>query len=226
MQKMSINEQITVVIPVRDLDKYLNEAIISVLNQESVECNIVVVDAGSTEKIKISSPFNNDSRVRLIRSETPLTAGGARNLGLEHCNTKYLAFLDADDVWPLDRSSVMIKKFINTNIKVVVGMVQNFGSETSKNVLIVDETRKRALLAGGILMKTEVLREIGFFDPTLQSGEFIDWFQRIKSANIECSYIDHLVLERRIHDESTTAGQIHDRPDYLKVVRAWMNQKN
>jgi hypothetical protein len=120
----------------------------------------------------------------------------------------------------------MIKEFINTNIKVVVGMVQNFGSDASKSVLIIDETRKRALLAGGILMKSEVLQEIGFFDPTLQSGEFIDWFQRIKSADIECSYIDALVLERRIHDESTTAGQIHDRPDYLKVVRAWMNQKS
>ena len=223
---MSIHDQITVVIPVRDLDKYLDEAISSVLNQESVDCKIVVVDAGSIEKIKIPSPFNHDSRVRLIRSETPLTAGGARNLGLEHCKTKYLAFLDSDDVWPLDRSSVMIKEFINTNINVVVGMVQNFGSDAAKRVLIVDETRKRALLAGGILMKSEVLQEIGIFDPTLQSGEFIDWFQRIKSADIACSYIDALVLERRIHDESTTAGQIHDRPDYLKVVRAWMNQKS
>ena len=75
-------------------------------------------------------------------------------------------------------------------------------------------------------MKKEILNRIGIFDASLQSGEFIDWFQRIKLAGIKCGYIDHIVLERRIHGESTTAGQIHDRPDYLKVVRKWMNQKN
>ena len=223
---MNKKVEISVVIPVKDMDKYLNQAISSVLNQRSVDCSVVVVDAGSKNLIKISEPFDNDSRVSLIRSETPLNAGGARNLGLLHCHTEFLAFLDADDLWPLDRSKLMLEKFEDSSVQVVIGLVQNFGSETTSHTFIVDQNKKKALLAGGILIKREILNRIGLFDVSLQSGEFIDWFQRIKLAGIKFGYIDHIVLERRIHGESTTAGQIHDRPDYLKVVRKWMNQKN
>jgi len=223
---MNKKVEISVVIPVKDVDKYLNQAISSVLNQESVDCSVVVVDAGSKNLIKISEPFDNDSRVSLIRSETPLTAGGARNLGLMHCRTEILAFLDADDLWPLDRSKLMLEKFEDSSVQVVVGLVQNFGSEATNHTFIINQNKKMALLAGGILIKKEILNRIGLFDASLQSGEFIDWFQRIKLAGVKCGYIDHIVLERRIHGESTTAGQIHNRPDYLKVVRKWMNQKN
>jgi glycosyltransferase involved in cell wall biosynthesis len=218
--------EISVIIPVKDIDKFLSQAIYSVLNQESADCSVLVVDAGSKKLIKIPEPFDNDSRVSLIRSETPLTAGGARNLGLMHCRGEILAFLDADDLWPLDRSRLMLKKFEDTSVQVVVGLVQNFGSETTKHTFIVDPNKKQALLAGGILIRRRVIKRIGLFDATLQSGEFIDWFQRIKSAGIKCAYVDHIVLERRIHGESTTAGQIHGRLDYLKVVRTWMSQKN
>jgi glycosyltransferase involved in cell wall biosynthesis len=223
---MNKKVEITVIIPVKDMDKFLNQAISSVLNQESVDCSVLVVDAGSKDLIKISEPFDNDSRVSLIRSETPLTAGGARNLGLMHCRGEILAFLDADDLWPMNRSKLMLEKFQDSSVQVVIGLVQNFGSETTKLSFIVDENKKQALLAGGILIKREVLNHIGLFDASLQSGEFIDWFQRIESAGIKCGYVDHIVLERRIHGESTTARQIHDRLDYLKVVRKWMNQKS
>jgi glycosyltransferase involved in cell wall biosynthesis len=226
MQRMNKKIEVTVIIPVKDVDQYLSQAISSVLNQESAECTVVVVDAGSAKPIIISEPYLSDSRVQLIRSNTPLTAGGARNMGLTYCKTEYLAFLDADDLWPLDRTKLMLSKFEHSKVKVVVGLVQNFSSDTTNQRLKVDQNIKTALLAGGILMKREILEEVGIFDPTLQSGEFIDWFQRIKSAGIICGYIDHIVLQRRIHSESTTARQIHDRPDYLKVVRKWMIQKN
>jgi glycosyltransferase involved in cell wall biosynthesis len=217
---------IDVVIPVRDLDKYLEQSINSVLEQESVSCNVIVVDAGSLNPIKLPTNFAQDPRVQIVRSESPLTAGGARNLGLTYTRNTFIGFLDGDDIWPSGRCKAMLLELENEESLLVLGRIENFHSDILSKKLALGENGKPAFLAGGILFKRELLDQIGFFNSQLTVGEFIDWFQRIVTAEIPYKIIDALALRRRVHVESTSAKIINDRLDYLKVVRTWMQQKD
>lgn len=215
---------IDVVIPVRDLDKYLDESINSALDQSGVTCNIIVIDAGSQKPIKLNKFHSKKSNVHLYRSNLPLTAGGARNFGLKITTAPYISFLDADDVWPTNRSHELIDVLSNSEFQMALGVVENFKTGTS-NLEVLAKSQV-SYLAGGILFKSQLLKRIGYFDESLKSGEFIDWFKRLEILGIEYAKIDACTLRRRIHLESTTAQQINDRSDYLRVVRNWMNQKN
>lgn len=90
-----VQPTVTVIIPVYNGEKYLAEAIDSVLDQQCpVEC--IVVDDGSTDRTaEVAKAYGN--RIRYIRQENQ-ERSAARNNGIAHARAKYLGFLDADDL--------------------------------------------------------------------------------------------------------------------------------
>lgn len=89
---------ISVIIPVYNVEKYLQEAVYSVLNQTLKDIEIILINDGSTDSSgKICDEFRNkDSRIKVINQKN----GGlsaARNAGLEIATGKYVTFLDSDD---------------------------------------------------------------------------------------------------------------------------------
>ena len=91
-------EKISVIIPVFNVEKYLNECIHSVLNQTYKNLEIILVDDGSLDNSgKMCDDFaKQDSRIVVIHK----TNGGlssARNVGIEISTGAYLSFVDSDD---------------------------------------------------------------------------------------------------------------------------------
>lgn len=90
--------KITIIIPVYNGEKYLEECLESVLNQDIVDKEIICVDDGSTDStLEIIRKFQNQNEcIRLIQQPN-LGAGIARNKALDIAEGKYIAFMDADD---------------------------------------------------------------------------------------------------------------------------------
>lgn len=89
---------VSVVIPVYNVEDYLNECVNSVVNQTYKNLEIILVDDGSTDKSgQICDEYlNQDSRIKVIHCEN----GGlsaARNTGMDLASGKYIYFLDSDD---------------------------------------------------------------------------------------------------------------------------------
>ena len=95
--------KIDVIIPIQDIYEYLEETLDSIFNQREVSCFVTLVDAGSKIPIEIPEKFKEDASIQIFRSEIPLTAGGARNLGMQKTSCSVVSFLDADDTWPPER---------------------------------------------------------------------------------------------------------------------------
>ena len=96
------NVEITVLMPVYNGDKYLAEAIESILNQTYSDFEFLIINDGSTDKSEDIILSYNDSRIKLINKEN----GGvskALNTGLEHARGKYIVRMDADDISHPDR---------------------------------------------------------------------------------------------------------------------------
>lgn len=94
---------VSVVTPTYNRDRFLPDAVASVLAQTSHDLELIIVDDGSTDDTrKVLEPFLADSRVRYFYQENQ-GQSQARNLALEHAGGEFIAFLDSDDVWAPDK---------------------------------------------------------------------------------------------------------------------------
>lgn len=89
---------ISVIVPVYNVEQYIEQTIRSVLAQTYPHFELIIVDDGSPDRsIEICQQFT-DERIKIIRQKNRGLAG-ARNTGIRHAKGEYLAFLDSDDLW-------------------------------------------------------------------------------------------------------------------------------
>lgn len=95
--------QVSVIMPVYNMESYIRKALDSVLSQKSIVVEVVCINDGSTDdSLKILHEYiNKDSRI-VIKSINNSGAGLARNEGINLAKGEYLAFLDPDDWYPDD----------------------------------------------------------------------------------------------------------------------------
>lgn len=90
--------KVSVIVPVYNTEKYLNECMDSIVNQSLKEIEIICVNDGSTDNsLEILEEYaEKDSRVKVITIENK-GLSVARNIGIEHASGKYIGFVDSDD---------------------------------------------------------------------------------------------------------------------------------
>ena len=116
-----LQEKISVIVPIYNVDKYLVECIESILNQTYKNLEIILVDDGSTDDCgKICDYYKKkDERVFVIHKEN----GGlsdARNVGIDIASGKYLTFIDSDDKISFDMIEYLWKKMVSENAEMSV----------------------------------------------------------------------------------------------------------
>ena len=92
---------ISIVVPVYNVEKYLRECVDSLLAQDFQDCEILLVDDGSTDSSgdMCDAYARQDGRIRVIHQENQ-GLSGARNTGIEAAQGEYLLFVDSDDYLP------------------------------------------------------------------------------------------------------------------------------
>ena len=110
-----MNPCVSVIIPVYNAEKYLQECLESVCSQTLQDIEIICVNDGSTDKSAeiLTEYAETDGRIKIISQENA-GAGAARNRGMEIARGDYLAFIDSDDFWKpplLETAYSQIKRF-------------------------------------------------------------------------------------------------------------------
>ena len=94
-----MGELVSIVVPVYNAGKYIEKTIEMVREQTYTDWELILVDdCSKDDSVARIEPFLSD-KIRLIKKEQNEGAAEARNTGIEHMKGRYLAFLDADDVW-------------------------------------------------------------------------------------------------------------------------------
>ncbi len=94
---------VSVVIPVYNVEQYIEKALSSVLAQTYLNLEIIVVDDQSPDQsIALVKQKFSDPRLRIVQQKNRGLAG-ARNTGIRNANGEYIAFLDSDDFWQADK---------------------------------------------------------------------------------------------------------------------------
>ncbi|PWB25288.1 glycosyltransferase family 2 protein [Flavobacterium sp. HTF] len=96
-----MNDLVSILIPTYNTEKFIRATLQSVQNQTFSNWEMILVDDASTDQtVAIIEQFaQNDNRIKLFRLEKNSGNGFARNIALEKASGKYIAYLDADDLW-------------------------------------------------------------------------------------------------------------------------------
>lgn len=122
--------------PVYNVEKYINRCIESILKQENVDFELILIDDGSTDKSgEICDQYVNDKRVTVVHQDNK-GVSAARNVGIKVSKGVYLWFIDADD-WIVEGAlSCLINKGQNADI-IVFGSYN--AKETGNNDYIITD---------------------------------------------------------------------------------------
>jgi teichuronic acid biosynthesis glycosyltransferase TuaG len=118
-----MNPLVSIIMPCLNAKNTINEAIKSILSQDYINIELIVVDDGSTDGsiIIIERIQSNDARVKLFRNIGVHGVSFARNMGLDAASGKYICFLDSDDYLLPGSITVRVKKMEEKNVKIVYG---------------------------------------------------------------------------------------------------------
>ena len=220
--------EVSVVIAAHNAERHLGEAISSVLAQTRRDLEVVVVDDGSTDRTRaIAEGFGEPVRC-LSREQGGIGAG--RNFGVRHAQGKYLAFLDADDLWVEDKLERQFEAFAShPEVNLMLGLVQEFISPeldpaAAARIRCSPEPRP-GYLPGALLVARETFERVGEFKEDLRVGEFVDWMARARELGLRDLVLPREVLRRRLHDENQSVRHRDDMGDFARVVKAALDRR-
>jgi len=187
-----MNPTISVIMPVYNCAEYVGRAIKSILNQTFTDFELIIVDDGSTDDTVCQVNQIHDGRLLLYQitgEKTSFGAAGALNLGISKARGKYIARQDGDDYSLSDRLERQAKYLDDNSVCSVVGtgMVLTDGyGEISRFLYHRHFVGLKDLVDNWpcvahptVMMRSEVFRDIGNYDETIDYCEDYDLWLRI-----------------------------------------------
>lgn len=184
----------SVIIPLYNKENYIASAISSVLNQTFQDFEIIIINDGSTDNSELIVNAIKDSRIKLLTTKNK-GVSSARNHGVNHAKSKYIALLDADDYWysnHLSELKKLIESFPNASLycnnyeiyytKDTVRPA-HFNFDFNKDCLIVDDFFNASIIntvawTSAVGFTKSKFNAIGGFNPNLKTGEDTDLWIR------------------------------------------------
>lgn len=217
---MNQNKPLTsVIIPVYNGENYIQEALESVFQQDYQALEVIVIDDGSTDKTQ-EIIKNTNLNIKYVYQENQ-GASAARNHGLKIAQGKYIAFLDADDLWHPQALNIQfqcLNKYPDAEI--VLGKTQLVDFTN----VPIDEPCFVLHLASAVYEKS-VFNQVGLLDENLDYSDDLDWFNRAREQNINIIKHEHTVLFYRQHDRNMTKQKTCQELKILKVLKKSLNRR-
>jgi len=126
---------LSVIIPVKNMEKYIEKAIKSIYNQKKVKhIEIIIVDFGSTDNtVKIVKKFQNNNQISIkVYENVGKDVVEARNFGLNIATCKYVSFIDADDWVDEEFFDLMIDKLEKESADIAICGFKYINEEDNK----------------------------------------------------------------------------------------------
>jgi len=217
---------VSVIIPVYNDTRYLEEAIDSALAQTHRPFEVIVIDDGSEPPIEL--PERRVGRVRFARVQHR-GQGAARNIAAYHTRGDVLAFLDADDVWLPDKLQRQVAVLADDpSVDMVFGGVEEFLSpelDPTELPAVAHEEQRVGGLPSAFVVRRKSFNRVGGFRDDVVFGEFVDWYSRALEIGLREARIDEVVTRRRIHDRNTGIVERGLRSQYARVLKDALDRR-
>jgi len=208
---------VSVIIPCYNGEKFIGEAIDSVLNQTYQNWELIIVDDGSTDNSKdiILKYTTINNKITLTEHKCNKGIAKTKNAGIANTRGKYIAFLDQDDIWLQQKLELQIKCFEeeSNDIGVVcTGMIftdsnmkplnvfRGFNGKDQKKLiksLYLETTNSSSIM----MVRKECFDGIGIFNEDLVGWDDYEFLMRLATIS-QIKYISKPLVKKRIHQNN------------------------
>ena len=182
----------SVIIPLYNKEKFVENAVKSILEQTFSDFEIIIIEDCSTDKSSDVASKINSNKIKIVQHEKNKGLSAARNTGIKNSSARYITFLDADDVWKsnyLEKIHDLILRFpdaklLATNYEELypnnVIVLPKNGSAVNKKDSIIQDFFEISLTqplycSCSLCVEKSVFETIGLYDEKITYGEDIDF---------------------------------------------------
>lgn len=220
---------VSVIMNCYNSDRYLREAIESVINQTYKNWEIIFWDNQSTDKSAEIVKSYDEERIKYFYAPEHTILGQARNLAVQKANGEWMGFLDCDDVWYENKLEIQLKD-LSDDFGMVYGrmefLVEKSGSNTdmAKNVKKKIYPKKKKLPSGNIfdkllfdcfiplpsvLIKSSLYEKVGGIQHSLKVAEDYDIFLKVAYIS-QVKAVDTVVCKYRVHENNLSHSSMKE----------------
>ena len=218
---------VTCVLAVYNGERYLREALDSVLSQTYSRVETIVVDDGSTDGTDALIRVYGD-RVRHLHQSNAGPAA-ARNVGIARSQGTFIAFQDADDIWHPERIERQMARFeARPELALCSAYLSNFWEPEIQDEA---EALRDHLIAKpfpgygtppSLLVRRALYDTVGPFNESLRLGSDTEWFLRASEQGVLMEVLPDVLVRRRWHRGNISRGE---RPTLVEVVKASLERR-
>lgn len=210
-----MNPKISVIMPVYNSEKFLKEAIESILNQSFKDFEFIILNDGSSDSSEEIIKTFSDQRIIYIKNEQNVGLPKVLNQGIRQAKGDFIARMDADDVSLKERLALQYKfltnhpeiDIIGTNVRLInaEGLVIGTQKKPAEHWLIKWQSLfSTPLQHPTVMARAKVFRE-NLFDENLYNGEDYElWSRLLFKTRTRFANISQPLLQYRIYPESFT----------------------
>ncbi len=201
---------ISIIVPVYNAEAFIRQTVEMVQAQTYINWELILVDDCSKDNsCKIIEDYleeNPDERIRLIKKEKNEGAALSRNRGIREAKGRYIAFLDADDVWLAHKLQTQME-FMKKEDAGFVFSAYEFGDEeavgTGKIVHVPDRLSYKKALSRTVIFTTTVLLDTEkisrdfIYMPNVPSEDSATWWQILRAGHVARGIDEVLAIYRR-----------------------------
>lgn len=203
---MRENFKISIITPVYNGEKYIEETIISVINQTYKNWELIIIDDCSVDKTKdiVSDFAEKDSRIIYKCLDKNSGASEARNEGIKLAKGRYISFLDSDDLWKETKLEKQIKYMEENDIAIsftAYDFINENSEEIGKVVKVPNIVGYKDLLKYnciGCLTVMINIDKVGKFKfPNIKHEDYITWLGILKRGIFAYGINENLASYRK-----------------------------
>ena len=222
---------VSVVMPYYKKRKYIKSSIQSVLKQTYKNFEIIIIyDDTNLDDLKYILEIKRlDKRIRVLRNKENKGVGLSRNYGIKKSRGKFIAFLDADDIWHPLKLSTQIEFMINNNFSIthtsyniINEKNKKVGTRFAKNLKFSDLIRSCDIGLSTVIIEKKLLDNLNF--PNLRTKEdYVLWLQLTKKG-YEFKAFDEFLTDWRLAKNSLSSSTFRKLIDGYNVYRKYLEQ--
>ncbi len=229
---------VSVIIPCYNAGDFIADALESVLDQQHVAFEVLVVDDGSPDgdTIRATVARHTAAPIQLLR-EPHRGLAATRNAGIDAARGSLLAFLDADDAWASGFLAAQLELLRSSGADLVYCDATFFGSPEHEGGSVMGsnpsapDVSMEAVLAGScvpvmstILARADAVRRVGAFDATLAYCEDFDLWVRMLGDGCTFAWSPEARARRRIHDANLSRDTARMARAQIDVIQRYFDR--
>jgi len=218
---------VSVIVAVRNGERFLAAALQSIQSQMYRPIEILVVDGHSTDgTAEIARSF---AEVRYL-CQPDLGVSNAYNFGLAHTQGELIAFLSHDDLWTPDKLAVQAGYLLEqlecqyTVCRIHPFLEFGYAPPAGFRVELLQQ-EPVAFIMETLMARRSLFERVGGFDATLPTAEDVDWFARVFDAGVVGHVCDQVLLHKRVHNCNISLTDSDNNKRLLLSLRRSVKRK-